>query len=206
VRVERQLEAAVAAEDFLDAARLRDELSALTPPPSAAPAVPARHASHSRLINISAADAPGGVEVMRRGVVVRIHAFHMPEHDSTRDESGTVVSAHTFGYKVCIVNNSTRVVQLIGRHWVIETLSGPESEVRGSGVVGRQPVLMPGESFEYTSACPLTCDLQQGVVPAKVIGSMRGEYQMVTGDTGTETFEVEIPRFYFTLPERIIEH
>jgi ApaG protein len=85
-------------------------------------------------------------------------------------------------------------------------LNGPESEVRGTGVVGRQPVLMPNESFEYTSACPLTCDLQQGCVPAQVIGSMRGEYQFVKGDTGGEAFEVEIPRFYFVLPKRIIEH
>jgi ApaG protein len=88
-----------------------------------------------------------------------------------------------FYYTIRITNNSDRTVQLISRHWIITDANGQVEEVRGPGVVGETPTLAPGESFQYTSGCPLPTST----------GVMRGTYQMVDED-GTE-FDVEIAPF-----------
>lgn len=88
-----------------------------------------------------------------------------------------------FLYTITIENTSDLTVQLLTRHWVITDGDGRVEEVRGPGVVGEQPVLSPGETFEYTSGCPLSTPL----------GRMVGTYQMVT-PTG-EAFDVEIASF-----------
>ena len=75
-----------------------------------------------------------------------------------------------FSYTVTIQNKGQESVRLLNRHWVITDATGAEREVRGAGVVGEQPVLQPGESFRYTSFCPLQTSL----------GAMRGSYEMVT--------------------------
>jgi ApaG protein len=93
-----------------------------------------------------------------------------------------------FLYTVRLVNEGRERVKLVSRHWIITDAMGKVEEVRGPGVVGKQPVLEPGESFEYTSMCPLTTPF----------GSMRGTYQMVTDRQ--EDFEVEIPVFTLTEP------
>jgi ApaG protein len=97
-----------------------------------------------------------------------------------------------FHYTVRITNEGDEVVQLLSRHWIITDGNGQTDEVRGPGVVGEQPVLGPGDSFQYTSGCPLT-------TPA---GTMRGTYQMVT-ESG-EHFDVEIAPF--ALRERYTVH
>ncbi len=79
-------------------------------------------------------------------------------------------------------------MQLLTRHWVITDGAGRVEEVRGPGVVGEQPVLAPGESFSYTSGCPLTTD----------VGKMEGSYQMVT--TSGEEFDVAIAPFTLCAP------
>ena len=79
-------------------------------------------------------------------------------------------------------------MQLLSRHWVITDGAGQVEHVRGPGVVGEQPVLEPGESFEYTSFCPLPTP----------IGSMHGTYQMVTA--GGSTFDAEIAPFSLAVP------
>jgi ApaG protein len=79
-------------------------------------------------------------------------------------------------------------VQLISRHWIITDAMGHTEEVKGEGVVGKQPVLEPGESFEYTSGCKLKTPF----------GSMRGTYQMVADNQ--ESFDAEIPSFTMTEP------
>ena len=84
-------------------------------------------------------------------------------------------------YTIRITNEGNRTVQLLNRHWIITDANGEVEEVRGPGVVGQQPVLKQGESFEYTSGCDLTTPF----------GSMRGTYQMVTD--AREEFEIEIP-------------
>ena len=93
-----------------------------------------------------------------------------------------------FFYTVRVTNEGRVTVQLLSRHWVITDAMGNVREVRGPGVVGKQPRLEPGESFEYTSGCDLTTPF----------GSMRGTYQMVSEDQ--EHFDVEIPMFTLTEP------
>lgn len=91
-----------------------------------------------------------------------------------------------FVYTVQILNESQVSVQLMSRHWIITDAGGHMEEVRGPGVVGQQPVLAPGESFEYTSGCPIK----------EPFGSMRGTFQMMGGD-GTR-FDTEIAPFTLT--------
>lgn len=116
-------------------------------------------------------------EAVTRGVRVRVHAEYSPEH------SAPELHRWFFLYTVEITNEGDETVQLVSRHWIITDGAGHTEEVRGPGVVGEQPVLEPGESFEYTSGCPL----------AMPFGSMRGTYQMVTA-SGTR-FDAEIAPF-----------
>lgn len=93
-----------------------------------------------------------------------------------------------FRYQIEIVNKGSMPAQLMSRHWVITDATGKVEEVRGAGVVGVQPKLNPGQSFQYESACPLG-------TPS---GSMTGSYQMMT-ESG-EAFDVQIPEFYLVAP------
>ena len=95
-----------------------------------------------------------------------------------------------FIYTVRITNEGDDNVQLISRHWIITDATGHTQEVRGPGVVGEQPVLAPGQSFEYTSSCPLT-------TPS---GFMVGDYEMET--PGGENFLVRVPAFSLDTPEQ----
>lgn len=104
------------------------------------------------------------------------------------DQSQPFQSHWFFHYTVRISNEGDETVQLLSRHWIITDGAGRVEEVRGSGVVGEQPVIAPGETFEYTSGCPLKTST----------GSMRGTYQMVSED-GTH-FDVEIAPFMLAEP------
>ena len=88
-----------------------------------------------------------------------------------------------FLYTIRIRNESEHACQLISRHWIIRDATGRSEEVRGPGVVGEQPRLKPGESFEYTSGCPLPTPF----------GSMEGIYEMM--GPGGSAFEAHIARF-----------
>ncbi len=88
-----------------------------------------------------------------------------------------------FQYTVRITNKSAETVQLLSRHWIITDAADDVREVKGPGVVGEQPVLGPGESFKYSSWCPLKTP----------VGTMRGTYQMVR--TNGEKFDIEIAPF-----------
>jgi ApaG protein len=124
-------------------------------------------------------------EATTRGVKVAVEARYSPDHsDPARRE-------WFFLYSVRITNSGTDTVRLVSRHWIITDASGNVEEVRGPGVVGHRPVLPPGESFEYTSGCPLR-------VP---FGSMHGTYQMVT--EGGEHFDAEIAPFALSEPGSI---
>ncbi len=96
-----------------------------------------------------------------------------------------------FAYRIRIANEGGETVQLISRHWKIMDAEGRVEEVRGLGVVGEQPVLAPGESFEYTSGCPLSTPF----------GSMQGAYQMAT-ESG-ERFNAEIAAFNLSQPHAL---
>jgi ApaG protein len=93
-----------------------------------------------------------------------------------------------FSYTITIRNEGSVAAQLISRHWVITDAQGLVQEVRGLGVVGAQPLLQPGESYEYTSGASI----------ATPVGTMRGAYQMVAED-GTR-FEATIPQFTLSVP------
>lgn len=96
-----------------------------------------------------------------------------------------------FAYTITVVNVGTVGAQLISRYWRITDGDGDEQEVRGLGVVGEQPFLRPGQSYEYTSGCAL----------ATPVGTMAGSYQM-TAEDGT-AFEAEIPRFILSMPRTL---
>ncbi|MBK6276319.1 MAG: Co2+/Mg2+ efflux protein ApaG [Saprospirales bacterium] len=94
-----------------------------------------------------------------------------------------------FAYRIIITTNSKDTVQLLRRHWFIVDALGQKREVEGEGVVGEQPVLQAGESYEYISGCDLKTD----------IGKMYGSYLMVNLFDG-KLFQVEIPEFFMTAP------
>ncbi|MBM3771874.1 MAG: Co2+/Mg2+ efflux protein ApaG [Acidimicrobiia bacterium] len=121
-------------------------------------------------------------EAVTNNVRVEVESRYAP------DQSQPFKSQWFFHYRVRISNEGDETVQLLSRHWIITDGAGHIEEVRGPGVVGEQPVLAPGEKFEYTSGCPLKTST----------GSMRGTYQMVTED-GTH-FDVEIAPFGLAEP------
>jgi len=104
------------------------------------------------------------------------------------DQSAPEEGRYVWAYHIRIENNGAEVVQLLNRHWRITDALGRMQEVRGPGVVGEQPVLEPGESFEYTSGTPLS-------TPS---GIMVGSYEMET--PAGERFEVAIPAFSLDSP------
>jgi ApaG protein len=119
---------------------------------------------------------------LTNGILVTVRSEYIPERSSLSGRQ------FAFAYTVRIENQGSITAQLKTRHWIITDASGAVQEVRGDGVVGAQPVLHPGEQFEYTSWC----------VIATPSGSMRGAYQMVTPD-GT-AFDAEIAPFRLGLP------
>jgi ApaG protein len=104
------------------------------------------------------------------------------------DQSDEAAGRYVFAYTITIRNTGTVAAQLISRHWVITDAQGLVQEVRGMGVVGSQPLLKPGERFEYTSGASI----------ATPVGTMRGSYQLVAAD-GTR-FEAAIPEFTLSVP------
>ncbi|CAN5185106.1 Co2+/Mg2+ efflux protein ApaG [soil metagenome] len=118
-----------------------------------------------------------------RQIEVVVEPCFLPERSSPED------GRFFWAYTVAIVNAGTETVQLKTRHWVITDGTGRSQEVSGEGVVGEQPVLEPGERFEYTSGVPLQ-------TPS---GFMSGNYQMVTEDG--ESFDIDIPAFSLDSPD-----
>ena len=104
------------------------------------------------------------------------------------DQSDPPNGRYVFAYNISIRNTGNVPAQLISRHWIITDAESHVQEVRGLGVVGHQPLLKPGEGFEYTSGCALTTP----------VGTMRGTYQMVAED-GTQ-FEAPIAEFTLAIP------
>ncbi len=107
------------------------------------------------------------------------------------EQSDPEDSRFLFAYTVTIRNTGDGTAQLVSRHWIITDAEGQIEEVRGPGVVGEQPVLRPGEAFEYTSGCPL----------GTPVGSMHGSYQCIAED-GT-AFEAPIPEFVLSMPRTL---
>jgi len=117
-----------------------------------------------------------------QGIRVQVRSRYLPERSAPREEQ------YLFAYHITISNVGDDTAQLISRHWYITNADGQTEEVEGPGVVGEQPVLRPGMSFEYTSFCPLKTS----------VGSMHGTYTMVT--PGGTTFEARISPFTLAVP------
>jgi ApaG protein len=121
-----------------------------------------------------------------RSIKVTVKPFYLEDQSSPTDNH------YVWAYQVRIENTGGETVQLRRRHWRITDSTGHMQEVRGPGVVGEQPVLAPGESYEYTSGTPL----------ATPSGIMVGSYEMET--RGGESFEVAIPAFSLDSPHQAI--
>ena len=104
------------------------------------------------------------------------------------DQSDPTRNQYVFAYTITITNTGAVAAQLVSRHWIIADAEHQVQEVKGLGVVGQQPLLRPGESFEYTSGTSLPT----------AVGTMRGTYQMVAGDG--KKFDAEIPLFTLSMP------
>ncbi|HWK12653.1 MAG TPA: Co2+/Mg2+ efflux protein ApaG [Vicinamibacterales bacterium] len=121
-------------------------------------------------------------DAVTRGIKVHVESEYAPE------KSQPSQNQWFFLYTITIANEGRETVQLLTRHWIITDATGRIEEVRGPGVVGKQPILKPGDSFTYTSGCPL----------GTPFGVMQGTYQMVT-DTG-EHFDATIAPFTLSEP------
>jgi ApaG protein len=104
------------------------------------------------------------------------------------DQSDESDNRHVFAYTITLTNEGEHAVQLLSRHWVITDSNSHVQEVKGKGVVGEQPVIQPGQNFEYTS----------GTVLATQVGTMSGSYLMQLVDGGE--FSVAIPQFVLSVP------
>ena len=124
-------------------------------------------------------------EVTTRGIRIRVRSAYIA------DRSEPEHSQWFFAYNVHISNEGTETAQLVSRHWIITDADQRVQEVKGQGVVGKQPVLKPGESFEYTS----------GTSIATPVGTMRGSYQMLAEDG--LAFDVPIASFTLSIPRTL---
>jgi ApaG protein len=116
------------------------------------------------------------------GIRVRVQPRYLAEQSDPEQHR------FMFAYRISIRNESERIVQLLSRHWIIVDADGERHVVRGEGVVGQQPELRPGASFEYASFCPLQTSW----------GTMEGSYlmQVLGGPGAGELVEVQIARFF----------
>ena len=124
-------------------------------------------------------------EAVTRGVRVRVKSQYDPSRSRPNQQQWF------FLYTIQISNEGAETVQLLSRHWIITDANGKVEEVRGPGVVGEQPILATGQSFEYTSGCPLTTPF----------GTMHGTYQMSTSSSAR--FDAQIAPFTLSEPHAL---
>jgi ApaG protein len=118
-----------------------------------------------------------------RKIEVTVEPNFMPERSSVEKRE------YFWSYTIVITNTGPETVQLRTRHWIITDATGRQENIRGEGVIGEQPVIAPGERFEYTSGVPLPT----------ASGFMTGRYQMVS-ESG-EQFEIDVPMFSLDSPD-----
>ena len=118
-----------------------------------------------------------------RNIEVEVEPFYLPQRSNPDD------GQYVWGYRVTIANNSEQFIKLMFRYWHITDEKGRVEEVRGPGVVGEQPELNPGDTFQYSSGCPLR-------TPS---GIMVGHYTVQDGNG--DVFTVDIPAFSLDLPD-----
>jgi ApaG protein len=121
----------------------------------------------------------------QHNIVVNVTTAHIKEQSDAKAER------YVFTYTITIRNEGSMAAQLLTRHWVITNADGKTQEVRGDGVIGEQPTIKPGNTFQYTS----------GTMLETPVGSMYGSYQMRTDD-GT-TFDAKIEPFTLSVPNAL---
>jgi len=107
------------------------------------------------------------------------------------EQSSIEANRYVFAYRITIRNTGQAPAQLVSRHWIITDAEGAVQEVEGAGVVGKQPLLRPGEQFEYTSGCTI----------ATPVGTMKGSYRMVAEDGSR--FDAPVPEFTLAMPRTL---
>lgn len=120
-------------------------------------------------------------------IQVEVNPIYVPERSAPENNQ------YFYAYKIRITNHGDFKCRVIHRHWKIKDGNGKVYEVQGSGVIGEQPMIGPGEHYEYTSFCPLHSPY----------GNMRGKYQMI--DEFGNRFWVEVPLFFFRKPETFVQ-
>ncbi|MCO4318792.1 Co2+/Mg2+ efflux protein ApaG [Phyllobacterium sp. 21LDTY02-6] len=123
-------------------------------------------------------------KAITREIEVTVEPFYL------EDQSDPAANHYVWGYRITISNESDATVQLRSRYWQITDAHGNVEEVRGPGVVGEQPVLNPGDSFQYSSGCPLKT----------ASGMMVGRYTMQS--VGGDRFDIDIPAFSLDIPDQ----
>ena len=122
---------------------------------------------------------------MKNNIEIELHTNYI------KDQSAPALNRYVYAYTITIMNTGDIAAKLISRHWVITDGHGNTQEVRGEGVIGEQPHIEPGESYEYTS----------GTVMETPVGSMHGSYQMINDDS--EEFDATIPAFTLSTPHAL---
>ncbi len=122
------------------------------------------------------------MEEKRYEIRVNAQSFYLPDQSDEENDQ------YVFAYTIRIENTGNVAAKLMSRHWVITDADQQVQEVRGVGVIGEQPILQPGQHFDYTSGSSINT----------IVGTMRGSYQMVAED-GTK-FEAMIPEFTLSVP------
>ena len=126
------------------------------------------------------------ISKISEGITISVETYYQPEY------SNSVNCEFMFAYRITIENNNAFPVKLLSRHWYIYDSNGSMREVEGEGVVGVQPQINPGESYQYVSGCNLRSE----------IGKMNGTYQMENINT-KKSFEVIIPAFEMCAPFKL---
>lgn len=121
-----------------------------------------------------------------RGVKVSVETFYQSDY------SNPLTSDFMFAYRITITNQSGHMIQLLRRRWHILDMSGVIRIVEGDGVVGHQPIIQPGDSFQYISGCNFNTE----------IGKMQGSYTMMRVSNGKK-FNVKIPEFMMVTPQKL---
>jgi ApaG protein len=120
------------------------------------------------------------------GITISVETYYQPDY------SNPVNGEFMFAYRITIENNNSFTVKLLRRHWFIYDSNGSQREVEGEGVVGVQPQINPGESYQYISGCNLRSE----------IGKMQGTY-LIENISNKKTFDVLIPVFVMTAPFKL---
>jgi len=126
------------------------------------------------------------VSKISEGIKISVETYYQPDY------SNPVNNEFMFAYKITIENNNVFAVKLLSRHWYIHDSNGSLREVEGEGVVGVQPQINPGQSYQYISGCNLRTE----------IGKMHGTYLM-ENITNKKTFTVVIPAFQMSTPFKL---